>query len=440
MASSWIYLSLAVVLLGLAAMAAGLPVIRPPRASHDEEDRRRLLSAGRRARLHYLAVALPFLLIVCSSFILILRGFSGSRDHRVEGLALGLARGLAADLSEAGHAELANDTGPDDPRLRRLEGRLVAWLSRNPAVLAAYTMRERADGVVTFVLSPPVDYDGNGRINGEREARLPPGTVYPDSIEELFLAFGGRPSFQSKPSTDAWGRTISAFAPIAGPDGSIDAIVGLDFNAEDLTADSAPFQFIVAGLCLLLYGAIAGLLAVQGRSKILSMRSRLDRERIARLATQDHLTGAANRYALETAFESSVCLARRNGLRISLILFDVDRFKAVNDSFGHAAGDRVLAGIVGIARDEIRASDLLARWGGDEFAVLLPATGVDGALRLAERLRDRTRAADFGLGAPVSLSLGVACLEGEEDLEALMRRADAALYRAKSSGRDKASA
>ncbi len=166
-----------------------------------------------------------------------------------------------------------------------------------------------------------------------------------------------------------------------------------------------------------------------------ALRGALERERVARLATRDRLTGVANRYAFESVFDSIAALARRNGLLLALILFDVDFFKEVNDRFGHAVGDRVLRAVAEIAQSEIRASDSLARWGGDEFVVLCPGTSLSGARHLAERLLARVRAADLGLDAPLGLSIGVAAFAGDEDLESLLKRADAALYRAKAMGR-----
>ena len=118
-------------------------------------------------------------------------------------------------------------------------------------------------------------------------------------------------------------------------------------------------------------------------------------------------------------------------------MFDIDHFKRVNDTFGHAVGDAVLKGLAGAAQDTLRASDRLTRWGGEEFVVLAPETRGDEALKLAERIRERVREEAFPTAGTVTISLGVAEHRADESGDDLLGRADAALYRAKESGRDR---
>jgi diguanylate cyclase (GGDEF)-like protein/PAS domain S-box-containing protein len=167
------------------------------------------------------------------------------------------------------------------------------------------------------------------------------------------------------------------------------------------------------------------------------------------LANTDSLTGIANRRRfLEQAVEE-IERARRYGHQLSLLMIDLDHFKAVNDRYGHAAGDEVLRGFVQTARTVMRQSDLFARVGGEEFAALLPHTGRDGARAIAERLRAEVRAAPVDLGATglatYSISVGVAtsaapgappAADAEAWLLQLMQAADQLLYNAKSRGRD----
>ncbi|ALK99664.2 MULTISPECIES: diguanylate cyclase [unclassified Massilia] len=153
-------------------------------------------------------------------------------------------------------------------------------------------------------------------------------------------------------------------------------------------------------------------------------------------ADHDHLTGACSRRAFFelAAREQARTLRRRSPL--SLLLFDVDHFKRINDTHGHATGDRVLVDIVERTGAVVRSIDIVARLGGEEFAVLLPDTGADTALPVAERLRhglDRS-AGDGGIGYTVSI--GVATLLAGETIEGMLSRADAALYAAKAGGRN----
>ncbi|MGB9107126.1 MAG: GGDEF domain-containing protein, partial [Telluria sp.] len=151
-------------------------------------------------------------------------------------------------------------------------------------------------------------------------------------------------------------------------------------------------------------------------------------------ANHDHLTGARSRRAFfELAVrEQARALRRRSPL--SLLLFDVDHFKRINDTHGHATGDRVLVDIVERTGAVIRSIDTVARVGGEEFAVLLPDTGADTALLVAERLRHGLdRALDQ---AGYTVSIGAATLAAGETIDAMLSRADAALYAAKAGGRN----
>jgi len=165
------------------------------------------------------------------------------------------------------------------------------------------------------------------------------------------------------------------------------------------------------------------------------------------LSATDSLTGALNRRAFEEKGNAEVDRSRRYHLPMSVVAMDVDRFKLLNDSRGHAAGDCVLVAIADTMRSLLRSTDHLGRYGGDEFVLLLPATGTEGARELAERLREQIDAiaVEFqGETIPVHASFGVATLEAKpmggadtDSWERLLHRADAALYRAKASGRNR---
>lgn len=165
-------------------------------------------------------------------------------------------------------------------------------------------------------------------------------------------------------------------------------------------------------------------------------RLREDLQRLEESASHDRLTGAWNRRRFNETAAAEMSLARRRRAPLSLILLDLDHFKRINDTYGHPAGDTVLVGAVAAFRQVLRASDALVRWGGEEFLVLAPVTGLDGALNLADRLREALEATPFPRAASVTLSAGVAeFLEGES-LEAWVDRADQALYQAKAAGRN----
>jgi two-component system cell cycle response regulator len=160
-----------------------------------------------------------------------------------------------------------------------------------------------------------------------------------------------------------------------------------------------------------------------------------------RHATTDALTGLGNRHSMEDAFPNEIERCVRNSEPVSLIMIDVDNFKDFNDRFGHIAGDRALSAVSRILRSHFRPRDVLIRYGGDEFAVLLPQVGLESALEIAERVRrsvsgDTSESSDSLIQIPIRISMGVAELPPRGDLENLIRAADAALYRAKHAGRD----
>jgi len=149
-------------------------------------------------------------------------------------------------------------------------------------------------------------------------------------------------------------------------------------------------------------------------------------------AMTDPLTGLGNRRALDSALRRHIEQARRYGKPLSVLLCDLDYFKRINDSLGHATGDEVLMLVSERLQHEIRASDLGFRYGGEEFAVLLPHTDCECAMSVAERLR-----ASLADQSMTHASLGVATLENTDTAETLIANADAALYRAKHLGRNR---
>jgi diguanylate cyclase (GGDEF)-like protein len=159
---------------------------------------------------------------------------------------------------------------------------------------------------------------------------------------------------------------------------------------------------------------------------------------LERLALTDPLTGLSNRRAGEAALAREVARARRHGSPLCLALLDLDRFKRVNDRHGHAVGDQVLSEVSRILRASFRASDLVVRWGGDEFLVLLPDAGVALATRFVDRARVRIEASTFSAVRQMTLSAGVVEVGlHDEDPKAALVRADTMLYEAKSSGRNR---
>jgi len=161
---------------------------------------------------------------------------------------------------------------------------------------------------------------------------------------------------------------------------------------------------------------------------------------LRRLATTDGLTGINTRRAFKEDAQKYVALARRHRSQLSAIAFDIDRFKAINDTYGHVAGDTVLKAVAKAVQGGLRQSDLLGRLGGEEFAVVLPDADSNAAMEVAEKLRRALLMLKFPRSHPpisVSASFGIAALDpGSDDLDSLLVKADEALYEAKAVGRN----
>lgn len=179
------------------------------------------------------------------------------------------------------------------------------------------------------------------------------------------------------------------------------------------------------------FGVIA-----RGINALLELSNKLINEKEF-LAFHDQLTGAYTRLRFNALFESELQKHLRYNHLFSFIIFDIDHFKNVNDSFGHQAGDVVLQEIAGLVQKNIRITDIFGRWGGEEFVLLLPETEVSGGVSLAEKLRNCIEEHAFPAVGRVTVSLGLAVLEPGDTLGSLCAKADQALYQAKKTGRNK---
>jgi len=186
----------------------------------------------------------------------------------------------------------------------------------------------------------------------------------------------------------------------------------------------------VAGIAIILL--ISGL--ARGRKRLALFNGEL-----TRLAHVDALTGLKNRRTIDETLRASLSAAQRHGLRLSILMIDIDHFKRINDTLGHGAGDAALCHVARVLETTLRTEDVLARWGGEEFLVVLPASDEAGAVSAADRLRQAvadsqpefTSAADL----PVTITVGVAEWQADS-AEGLISRADAALYAGKTAGRN----
>ncbi|MBF0354888.1 MAG: diguanylate cyclase [Alphaproteobacteria bacterium] len=227
---------------------------------------------------------------------------------------------------------------------------------------------------------------------------------------------------------------LSAHGPI---------LQSLDAAVKQYEADS---ETAIKRLRRILLGLVGLMLATLGAEALFVFRPlfrKLEQAQAILLdaARTDPLTGCMNRRYLMDAAGRSVALAARTQMPLSIIMIDIDHFKQINDTYGHALGDEALLALVRTILADIRASDFLGRIGGEEFAMVLPDTSLESASQVAEKLRERvmaTRIKSDGADFSITISIGLAqILPDDKDFTAALERADKALYKAKQNGRNR---
>jgi diguanylate cyclase (GGDEF)-like protein len=264
------------------------------------------------------------------------------------------------------------------------------------------------------------------------------GPVPLDGMVRDFVAMA-RALLQRPPGDPAEAATLSRlFAEARAP--LLDALNQATFvQQREGERRVAHLEWLQSAILLVVLATLVLEALVIFRPMITSIMRQL--AEILQLATTDSLTEVANRRCFLERSELERRRAIQYGGPLSLLLLDVDHFKRVNDTYGHAAGDAVLKTLCEAVRHSVRGSDLVGRLGGEEFAVLLPRTDVKTAAELAERIRLGVAASLVRVGAEslaVTVSVGVATMGGpDEAIEAVLRRADALMYQAKAGGRNR---
>ena len=220
------------------------------------------------------------------------------------------------------------------------------------------------------------------------------------------------------------------------------AILTVAGQAESETAARAQYLLLVFALILLpatgMFAGVLGAIRRRAKRQNLELQAALERNRI--LATIDELTGLPNRRCIDDALERIGADSRRRNTPFFICMVDLDHFKRINDQHGHSAGDTVLRTFAQAASEAVRVGDMVGRWGGEEFLIVIPDTQLDGALGVIERVRERLAAVPLWQTQPaleVTFSAGLGSPAATESHAAFLSRVDAALYAAKASGRNR---
>lgn len=214
-------------------------------------------------------------------------------------------------------------------------------------------------------------------------------------------------------------------------------VAALGLGAASLVTGSGTDLRLALLTLYLANAAILAFLVAYARVREQYNLSRSQARSLSNLAYTDPLLGIANRRQLEAWLCEEVAIAERGGQPATLLMFDMDHFKQINDTLGHSAGDQALREVTAAALQVLRATDRIGRWGGDEFVILAPSTDIDQADRLAGRLRESLRQILSPRFRWTTISIGIADCRAGDTPESWLRRADAALYQAKESGRNR---
>lgn len=323
-----------------------------------------------------------------------------------------LQQRTAADAAEVRKAE---------DRARRLERLVTFWqaLTESSSLDAVRAILERHLPDITGSNQVWVVAGGEGNwspILGPEAVRTTRGDV---SVIDLAIEALSRSGMSARPEGVDLGGQVCF--PMNAADTSL-GVLGLPADSPVL----APERRLLVGATVALVGVSLNSLHLVREARESSMR--------------DALTGCANRAHAMDRIAGELARASRTGQPVSLVMFDVDRFKSINDRYGHLCGDSVLARVGAVMRASLRLADLKCRYGGEEFLILLPDTPLDGARQAAETLRRELWKIEVpwnGEIVRVTGSFGAACARPDEiDPTTLIERADQALYRAKREGRD----
>ncbi|KRC17599.1 sensor domain-containing diguanylate cyclase [Acidovorax sp. Root217] len=325
------------------------------------------------------------------------------------------------------------DSPPEEnfDRLTRLASRLTG------APVVFVSLLDQGRDYHKSLVSPIAEVPGSSRVRmGRTFCHYVAVTKVPLVIEDATLL----PVFRDVPSVKAMGVRAYAGVPLLTEEGdTLGTFCAIDFVPRHWTEQDLDVltEFAHSALReIRLRMALQHADAVN--QQLVEQIQRVDElnMKLEELATTDPLTGLRNRRAFDSHLEQELAIVQRRGTPLSLLMLDVDHFKRVNDTLGHDGGDRVLQAIAGHLKACARTVDVVARVGGEEFAVILPSTGEAGAHEVGERMRQAVENGPWD-EMPVTISVGVATLVDGEDAERIYGRADAALYAAKQAGRNR---
>lgn len=397
-----------------------------------------------------LGVILGFSAVFC-------RTTTNAERSRLGATLMGLAPTYAEDFRRAGHGTINVNTIVDDQTYLTLIDMQCRWLACNTQVSDIYTVGRDSEGRAVLLVDSETDYDHNGRIEGETEERTDIGEAFDDDDHLVAAAFAGEVVFDSEPTTDRWGTWVSAYAPIREDDGSIHAVLGVDYSVDAWAAATLRQRAAVlgwAGICVtLIVGSFAAFQLLQSETaRLRKVEQALTRteSQLRAVATFDPLTGLPNRGLFVDRLTQAMVRAKRHPeYRFAVLLLGFDQINVVNDGLGRSCGDQLLQLMSQRLAACLRSNDTLsvshrsenltARVGGDEFVILLDfvENPVSGSSIVATRLVQALSAPYVlnGYSIHCAPSIGICCPdEGYTTADEMLRHAHTAMSHARKLG------
>jgi diguanylate cyclase (GGDEF)-like protein/putative nucleotidyltransferase with HDIG domain len=433
------------------------------------------LSIRAKVTLFVLGLALFSTSLEC---LLTYRSISDLTWEQLRGTIGSLATAASMLVDPDDHARLQRPQDRGSPAFKRIQGKLRAFSSSNPRVHEIYTLVPTKDpNKFRFIVdaAEPKDTNGDGRLSPD-EIPAAVGEPYDVSkFPELKKGLSGSAA-DTELTSDKWGQWLSGYAPVRDREGKAVAVLGVDMAANDVrtvaerVAISTLVAFIIAavasvGLGLLIATTLSrpierlvraanqvaeGDLDVRLPANGTDEFSKLNEtfNRMVSSLSKDLLTGLANRRHFEDRLGREIERCKRKGSNLCVVMMDIDRFKKLNDSLGHAAGDQVLKAFGEVILQVVRRCDVAARRGGDEFTILLVDADISEAVSVAKRLKSALSSgivaevarylpdeSALALAKKMTVTLGISEYPTDgSDAETLMSAADLALLHAKHRG------
>lgn len=342
------------------------------------------------------------------------------------------AKKVSEILTRDKHYTITPANALQTPVYFSLIGHMADFIALTDTINGLYTIRMTPSGDVIYIAVPP-----SSKAQSQNDGYPAPGDLYQHRSVEMIDAFDGKSTIEEFPSDNSWGKGYRLFYPVFDDRSRLESVLCVDINVMMLDHHNGYQTTIVIAVtsATILFALI--LFLIMYNHRIEALQAYLDQKKFEALATTDSLTGIFNRYRFEEMFTIELSRVKRYKCDLSLIMFDIDNYKSINDSLGHLTGDKALIELSEAVNSSIRKTDIFCRWGGDEFVVLFTETDLNSAIIACEKIRKAINETNFIINHPISCSFGLTTYSVGDTEDTMIKKADLALYAAKENGKNR---